>query len=660
MSPNNAVPIPVSTVEIPIDSMKKKLISLGLDPFAAYLDLTALDYLSVADLTALSGHSSEPDLLFILMNLFAAVNSGSVCLHLVPETLLADFPMELKEAGRHLIRSFLLDLGAGKYHRLISSDPNRFVPLIWVEAPVPRLYFQKYYTSESGLIIRLKDFWARREDKDLTAETIDGIVDTLYSVQGTIRISGSGTPIARDSIQEKALKLGLRLPLTIISGGPGTGKTSLMVNLLRGFLRCGVDAGEIILGAPTGRAAQRMTEAIQTQMATIREPTPFDTAVLQLKGATIHRILKYDPKRHQFYYHANRRLPARVVIVDEVSMVDLVMMDHLLQSLEPQRTQLIFLGDKNQLPSVEAGSVLADLIPSTQENHPLKENLVVLKTVFRSGRELTRLAEKINTGRLPPPVFSDFAAALNPAAEGWQFVTVEDEEQLAPLLHSWTHRIYLTPSVPGGKSFIELVREASRYSTSELEKTDHGTALLADIWSASERARILTLARIGPLGCEAMNERLARMIVQASRGRSHYRSNFRAGLFPGALVIVRRNDYAKELFNGDMGVVLMDNQGTIKVYFQKANLFFGCPPDMLPPYELAFALTVHQSQGSEYRHILLVLPDDVTHRLLTREMLYTAVTRAKRQIIILGRWEVLAQAANRRINRQTGMLEILD
>jgi len=481
-------------------------------------------------------------------------------------------------------------------------------------------------------------------------------LDDLYSPQGTIRAGVKGDPILRDPWQEQALRLSLTSRLTIISGGPGTGKTSLMVNLLRGLLRVGIGADEIILGAPTGRAAQRMTEAIQTQITTISQPTESDLAVTQLKGATIHRILKYDPRYHRFQYHDKRRLPARVIIVDEVSMVDVVMMDNLLQAVDPEKTRLIFLGDKHQLPSVEAGAVLADLIPQEENANPFKDHLVLLQTVFRSGQKLTRLAAKINSGEVPTVTPADLGRAMTTLQEGWDFLVGSQREELSDVLMRWVACHYLGQGNEEKEDYLKMVRRAAQFTSIDLEQSEAGQALLAGIFHAAEKVRILTITRVGPFGCEALNTLMGRILSHNLGGRFNVRMGARADLFAGALIIVRRNDYSKELFNGDMGVVLPDAQGTVKIYFKRSKLFFGFTADALPPFEPAFALTVHQSQGSEYEEILLILPDDITHRLLSREILYTAVTRAKRRVLIFGEKEIFARAVSRRILRQSGMV----
>ena len=631
--------------------------SLGLEPFLEYLDLAPIDYMGIKDLLEFGDYHRDPVLIFMLMNLYAAMGEGSVCLLLIPEPFINKFPERLRSAVQKFLTQFTDALTRHRYDRLISCDQNAFVPLIWVDQPVARLYFQRYHACEVDLKAGLFKFLDQEEKQITSSEDAFRIVEDLYLPERTIRIGLNGAPIIRDSIQIEALILGLTSRLAIISGGPGTGKTSLMVNLIRGVLQLGLKAGDIIIGAPTGRAAQRMTEAIRIQMATIKTLKDSDCPIDQLKGATIHRILQYDPMHHRFYYNEKRLLPARMIIIDEVSMVDLVMMSHLIKAVDHKTTRLVFLGDKNQLPSVEAGAVLADLIPQTDSLNRFKDHLVVLKTVFRSGRDLIHLAETINSGKMPLLRSVSLEHAIESENQGWNFVENSAENQLPDLLSNWIQKQYLKNYTDAKKNYFELVRMAAGFTSLELEQTETGRGLLRAIFAEVEKNRILTLTRVGNFGCDRINVRLGRILIRAMAPTSRLYSDVRSNLFNGAQIIIRRNDYAKELFNGDMGVVLMDASGIIKIYFQRANAFSGYSADVLPPFELAFALTVHKSQGSEFENILLILPDDSQHRLLTREMLYTAVTRAQRRAVIYGRKEVFEKAVARRMLRQTGMVE---
>jgi exodeoxyribonuclease V alpha subunit len=456
----------------------------------------------------------------------------------------------------------------------------------------------------------------------------------------------------RDADQVAALEAAMGGNLTIVSGGPGTGKTSLMVNLLRCFVRCGIPAGEILLGAPTGRAAQRMTEALQTHLSSIRRPASADKALLGLKGGTLHRILRYDPARHRFRFGPGRPLAAKVVILDEVSMVDVVMMDHLLQAIDPLATRLVLLGDKDQLPSVEAGAVLAGLIPPAERESAVANRMVMLKKAYRAGGRLIRLADAVKSGILALDHTMPFSDALDMAQDQWAFVEAEEDRNWRRHLIEWATRRYLAPVGPETESYLQTVERAAHLSSRDLTDTATGQMLLGRLFQAAEEARILCLTRRGVRGSRWINQ-----LIAALFGRTLGQvADLRARTVPGELIMILRNDYAKGLFNGDLGIALHDRQGTERVFFRKSDGCIEFAAAQLPPWESAFAMTVHKSQGSEYGEVLLVLPETPDHRLLTREMIYTAVTRARKRVILYGSGKALTAGVEKRIQRETGML----
>lgn len=619
-------------------------------PFCDFLDLPDLDYMTLKDLLDLSQVGKQADLIFILMNLFAARQEGSLCLHLEKHFLLKRFPRNLKDRAGQLLDQFLRACNLGQYANLIGSGPNDYLPLIRVSADGRNLiYFQKYFFHESQLRQTLQGFLGGIAWQSPSQETLVEVIDEIYDPLLTIRVGADEIGIVRDETQVKALEAALRSNLAIISGGPGTGKTSLMVNLLRCLSRCGIAAEEILLGAPTGRAAQRMTEALLTHLGSIRHKAPADQSLLNVKGSTLHRILRYDASRHRFMFGPARRLSAKAIILDEVSMVDVVMMDHLLQAIDPQTTRLILLGDKDQLPSVEAGAVLADLIPAEDRGWTINDRLVILKTAFRSGERLVRLAEEINSGTLTQIVPMEFSEALTLGEDRFAFVPATDSRKWREHLMGWANQRYLASLGPDQDSYLETAKRAAKVDGARLSDDPAGRMLLNRMFQAIEKSRILCLIRRGIYGCDWVNTLIGAVLSQAF-------GPLAGRMVPGTPVMILRNDYAMGLFNGDVGIALCDRQGIERVFFRKPDGYLEFAMDGLPPWEPAFAMTVHKSQGSEFGDVLLVLPESADHRLLTREMIYTAVTRAKKRVIIYGSQEALLGAISKRIQRQTGML----
>jgi exodeoxyribonuclease V alpha subunit len=425
-----------------------------------------------------------------------------------------------------------------------------------------------------------------------------------------------------------------------------------VVNILRCLVREGIPPSRIILGAPTGRAAQRMTETVQSNVASIRQPSVHDAALLDLKGSTLHKILGYRSYSHEFYYRQAHPLPASVVVLDEVSMVDVVMLDKFLQAVDPAQTKLILLGDKNQLPSVEAGAVLAEMIPDGTPAVGFAGRFMVLQKVYRSGTNLLKLANQANQGTFPPVKAAAFDTALSQAPDRWAFVQAASFGRWQEHLHQWATQQYLRPLSGAQESYADLIARAGQMAADKLASSEAGRSLLAGIFAVVERARILSFLRNGRYGCTVINAVIADYLIPfldpAAPGRS-------AG-FSGALVIITRNDYSKELFNGDVGVMFQDPNGTYRAFFHCAGSYISFPANILPSWEFAFAMTVHKSQGSEFDDVLLVLPDDENHRLLTREIVYTGITRAKNRVLIYGSLQALNTALQRKIQRQSGFM----
>ena len=617
------------------------------------LELPLLDYMTIRDLLELGGCRDDVPLIAVLMTMFGALQEGSLCLDLEEERLYAGLMRFLEDKQAEATgTSFLAGLSGDRYKGLITKDGDEYMPLILSQENGKRLlYFQKFYFHENLLRLRMEALLKTETRVGISGETIETMIDEIYSPQLSIRVSKGGKPIQQDRHQVEAIRLSLRSRFSIISGGPGTGKTSLMVNILRCLLRAGMRPEEILLGAPTGRAAQRMTEAVQYNINTIEKPSEGDKELLDLKGSTLHKLLRYQSRNHDFYYGDTNPLPASVIIVDEVSMVDVVMMEKFLRAVDPLKTKVIFLGDKDQLPSVEAGAVFAEMIPDGIRAERFKDRLIVLKKSYRSGTNLIELAGQINKGKRPEYSPVSFDSALQMEPDKWAFVQNEEIKAWKKHIRLWVEHHYLRPIKGDQRSFKDLISEAGNMDVTGLLNSDPGKEILGHIFKGVERARILSLVRNGIYGCNGINREIADNLG-FELGYSAWREK---GYFTGAVIMITRNDYSKELFNGDVGVVIRERSGAYRAFFPRFGSFISFSMDLLPPWELAFSTTVHKSQGSEFDDVLLVLPEDESHRLLTREIVYTGITRAKKRIIIYGTESALNRALERKIDRQSGL-----
>ena len=625
----------------------------ALAPFLRRLELSLLDYMTIRDLVEFGDNRGDLPLVAVLMAMFAGLQEGSLCLNLDQRQFLSHLAAEDRKIAKAIFDDFLSGLAAGRYQKLITKNGAEYLPLI-LDGSSGRdlLYFQKYHVHEKRLKNRMEAFLRATVSLTLPDQKIDALIDKIYADRLAIRVGPYNTPIAKDAQQIEAIRLALKSQFSIISGGPGTGKTSLMVNILRCLVREDIPVPRIILGAPTGRAAQRMTETVQNNIASIQELSADDSALLDLKGSTLHKILGYRSYQHEFYYRETNPLPASVVVVDEVSMVDVVMLDKFLQAIDPAQTKLILLGDKNQLPSVEAGAVFAEMIPDGTRAARFEERFVVLQKVYRSGTNLLELANQANQGAFPPLKAVAFDKALSQASDQWAFVNAESFGRWQEHLHQWVNVQYLSPISAGEESYAALITRAGEMTADHIPSSEEGRSLLGRIFSVVERARILSFLRNGMYGCAVINDVIADQLTHFSDPSAKWMVDG----FSGALVIITRNDYSKELFNGDVGVIIKDVHETYRAFFHRSGTYISFPVNLLPAWEFAFAMTVHKSQGSEFDDVLLVLPDDENHRLLTREIVYTGITRAKKRVLLYGSQPALNTALKKKIKRQSGLM----
>ena len=468
-----------------------------------------------------------------------------------------------------------------------------------------------------GGLIYSRRFWA---NEVTVAEHVARLAATPVAT-GEFRIDDVAGVLKLDAGQLAAVQRCLGGALGVLVGGPGTGKTRTVAALLAALYdRHGVELS-VALAAPTGKAAARMAESVADAIGLLANCTdPALVAVAaemqRLEPSTVHRLIGSRPGDGSTRYHAGHRMPHDVLIVDEASMVSLPLMAQLCAAMRPD-ARLIIVGDPGQLASVDAGSVLGDIVGA---GAPVADRVATLveSRRFPSHSQIGRFAAAVRAGD------ADMAATLlREPSEPWH------EDGPAVLLHA--------PTADG--VLADIVESAVDAA---------GAARAGDISSALAslgQRRILCAHRRGRRGVSWWNREIEHAMTASGVATT--------GMYAGRPLMITANDAMRGLFNGDLGIVVRDEAG-LGVMFPGADGPRRVSPSQIEAMETVHAMTIHKSQGSEFDHIVVVLPS-ATSPLATRELLYTAVTRARRSVTVVGDVESVRTATQRRELRVSGL-----
>ncbi|MBH3421939.1 exodeoxyribonuclease V subunit alpha [Pseudomonas gessardii] len=609
---------------------------------------------------------------------------GHVCLD-VFETLNApDFALSLPpegdlSSGAMLLPSQLLDGldGAHWCHALAAStlvalagdgsETAHSRPLV---LSGKRLYLRRYWTYE------------RRIDSALRQRLA---VQEAVSADLPQRLNGLFQQPPPDGVvdwQKLACALATRGAFSIVTGGPGTGKTTTVVRLLALLQAPAVEQGtalRIRLAAPTGKAAARLTESISQQVRSLQVPEAVREKI-PTEVTTVHRLLGSRPGTRHFRHHAGNLLPLDVLVVDEASMIDLEMMANLLEALPPH-ARLVLLGDKDQLASVEAGAVLGDLCrdaeagwysPDTRQwlervsgetlagsglqedldaSHPLAQQVVMLRYSrrFGEGSGIGQLARWVNQQNP-----EQARQRLDAGSHDLFCLRLKGEHDRA------LERLVLDGQggdAQGYRYYLNLLR-TSRPAAETPRDDPRWTDWARQLLQAFDAFQLLCAVRKGPWGVEGLNQRITAALLKARLIDSDQQ------WYEGRPVLMTRNDYGLGLMNGDIGIALKlpESDGgpqVLRVAFPRNDGQGGVRfvlPSRLNDVETVYAMTVHKSQGSEFAHTALILPDAL-NPVLTKELIYTGITRAKdRFSLIETRGGVFEEAVRRKVKRLSGLM----
>jgi exodeoxyribonuclease V alpha subunit len=419
--------------------------------------------------------------------------------------------------------------------------------------------------------------------------------------------------------QRDAVRIALSQWTTVLTGGPGTGKTTTIAGLLALLIEqaelTGLPRPRIALAAPTGKASARLQEAVRLEVANLAESDRIRLTGLQ--ALTLHRLLGSRPDTSvRFRHHRGNRLPHDVIVVDETSMVSLTLMARLLEALRPD-TRLILVGDPDQLTSVEAGAVLADLVEGLGERGDSR--IAELTTSHRFGEPIGLLAQAIRAG--------DADRVMEILADGGE------------------HIEFVATDNPAARLREVLVSHAQRVRAAA------ASGAVPAALAALDEHRLLCAHRDGPSGIRHWNRQVERWLAE-DNGESLW-----SEWYLGRPVLVTANDYGLGLYNGDTGVTMLTD-GALRVAIAGADKVRDFATSRLADVETMHAMTIHKSQGSQADEVTVLLPPEDS-RLLTRELFYTAVTRARSRVRIVGTEPEVRAALARRVVRATGLRDRL-
>ncbi|MEO2279244.1 exodeoxyribonuclease V subunit alpha [Pseudoalteromonas pernae] len=530
------------------------------------------------------------------------------------------------------------------------SDTLAQLPCIGNENPVRlvdnRLYLARYDDYEANLATRFTAL--TRAPLQIDDDKLTALLQHYFDVVPE--------QAKQPNWQKVACATAATHKFSVITGGPGTGKTTTVTRLLAILQSLYANAPlHIELVAPTGKAAARLSESIISAKQSLPQTAAEILALIPEQAQTLHRLLGTIPYTNKFKHHANNPVHADLVVVDEASMIDISLMAKLVDALAPH-TRLVLLGDKDQLSSVDTGNIMADLcsqcelgdLPhysdawahrlhalcsenryhSGQHNsYVLRDNVAFLQHSYRfaGGSGIGRIAFAVNRGEN-----AQVQALLNEQLDDVSYFNLDEG------------------------FYTALIDRAAQQYKHYLELVNQGEDALA-VHQAFAQYQLLGALRDGPFGVTQLNQRIEYRLSQL--GLIDIANKF----YVGMPIMVTQNDYQLRLFNGDIGIIMADEQGALKAMFVGSEgdvrAFY---PGRLPQFDKVYAMTIHKSQGSEFAHTAMVLPPlgRGGHN-LNRQLVYTGITRAKKHIEIICDWRTLNYAIGQPISRASGLYERL-
>ncbi|MGP1871606.1 MAG: exodeoxyribonuclease V subunit alpha [Arsenophonus sp.] len=500
-----------------------------------------------------------------------------------------------------------------------------------------KLYFQRMWADE-GIVA---NFFSQHSLEIINEQHLITILNYFFTSSNI------------QNWQKIAIAIAVTSRISVISGAPGTGKTTIVARLLATLVKLSKKKIIIKLATPTGKAAARLIESLNNALLNLNLSSE-EKEIIPKEAYTIHRLLGSQQNRQLFRYHKTNKLLLDVLIIDEASMIDLYMMARLVEAI-PDHARVIILGDKDQLSSVEAGAVLSELCRFSEYGYSYKRAMQLSKI---TGYDLSNFVSNNGVKIKDRICLLRKNYRFNEESEIGQFSRAINQnniklvEQL--LIQKGTNISF--HSINLSETYIKFLYDAAIYYRSYLDmiKQDRNPE---EIISAFNSFRLLTALRDGSYGVIGLNNNLEQLLHH--QGSIRYTNSSLNRNYEGRPIIITKNDHSLGLFNGDIGIMLRDNNQDLKVYFQLPNgLVKKIQPNRLSQYETAFVMTVHKSQGSEFDHAALILPPVLTS-IINKELIYTGITRAKNKLTIYANKHIFIKALLIQTERHSGFKDRL-
>ncbi|MCW3091281.1 MAG: exodeoxyribonuclease alpha subunit [Ferruginibacter sp.] len=561
---------------------------------------------------------------------------GHICVDLKDIKLLPEEVANVEKYGT------LADAKIVAEEPMVSSANGKKQPFILHQN---RLYLQRYYAYESAIVESIRSFIAiEKEERDNRMQQLQSHKDLIMSLSAGSTLQ----PVAPEENadwQLVAAIISILNNFTIITGGPGTGKTTTVAKILA-ILYAIHPSLKVALAAPTGKAAVRMAESLKASRINI-DPS-IKEKFQSLVPGTIHRLLKYIPDSPYFKHDKTNPLVYDLVIVDEASMIDVALFAKLLAAIGPQ-TRIILLGDKDQLASVEAGSLLGDLCQAQQQMNALSASTAEFANSFIPGSEeqipshLIAAGNNILFEHIIELKRSHRFTAGGGIGKFSKAIIHSRLKEVEDFIDKNNDREVTIDCRYSEELFNRFVDDYASYITEK----DIAAAL-----GKLNRLRVLCAVREGPFGVDAVNRKITNWLV----GKKLI--NTTTEFYLNRPIIVTRNFPDLKLFNGDVGIIRPDSKGSLKAWFEDTDKNLkSVLPGYISSAETVFAMTIHKSQGSEYEKVLVILPPNADQPLLTRELLYTAITRSKHSVLLQASRESVLYTASRSVQRISGIMD---